>query len=40
MGGNILKSTMDQRKCVSPCVRDIMPPSNKAPSPPDEAKIA
>ena len=39
-GADILKSTIDQRKCVAPCSRDDQPPSPNAPLPPEEAKIA
>jgi len=38
-GKPILKSTADERKCVTPCTRDPIPPDPKAPEPPEEAKI-
>lgn len=40
LGGKILKNTIDKRKCVSPCTKDIMPPHPDAPHPPNEARIA
>jgi len=38
-GKPVLKSTADERKCVTPCTRDPMPPDPKAPEPPEESKI-
>jgi len=35
----VLKNTADERKCVSPCSKDPMPPSPKAPEAPEQAKI-
>lgn len=39
-GANILRKTIDGRQCVSPCTRNAMPPSENAPEPPEQAKIA